>query len=801
VVAFCLRIVDLDPIRYDLLFERFLNPGRTQMPDIDMDFDERYRSEMIRYAGRRYGADHVAQIVTFSTIKARAAVRDAARVLGLPYAVGDRIAKVMPPLVMGRDTPLAACLELKPGYEDGYQAAAELREMVETDPEVRTVVDVATGLEGLRRQDGIHAAAVVITNEPLTKYLPIQRKPDPGQDPTLAPMVTQYEMHGVEELGLLKMDFLGLRTLSVLDRAIELIKESRGIELTLEGIPLDDEPTYAMLREADTIGVFQLEGTPMRALVRSLAPTRFDDIAALTALYRPGPMAANMHNDYADRKNGRKQITYLHPDLEELLSDTYGLMIYQESVMRVAQKFAGYSLAEADNLRKACGKKIRELIAAEREKFVKGCIDTGYGEPIGTELFNIIEPFADYAFNKSHSYGYGLIAYQTAYLKANYPTQYLAALLTSVKDDKDKTALYLAEASAHQISVLVPDINHSMADFVVVKDGDVEQILFGLAAIRNVGEGLVGMIVAEREANGPFQDFGDFCLRVDPVVLNKRTIESLIKGGAFDSLGYSRKGLAEIHEGVIDQALDKRRERDRGVFSLFEDPVDVAAGVVTLEINPSAEEWPKDVLLKAEREMLGLYVSSHPLTGLDAQLAKIAALKVAEALELADSGVNQAVTVVGVATTLTKRHTKKGELMGSITLEDLRGAIEVMVFPKTMAEFGQLLVQDTILKIQGRLDTREERPKLVAMSIEVVELAQPEFVDGAEVATLTMPAELASRSELERLRQVLEAHEGEHPVVLKIGTMRFFVDGISIPIDNNLIGHLRSSFGDRVAFA
>ncbi|MGC9155909.1 MAG: DNA polymerase III subunit alpha [Ferrimicrobium sp.] len=801
VVAYCLRIVDLDPIRYDLLFERFLNPGRTQMPDIDMDFDERYRSEMIRYAGRRYGADHVAQIVTFSTIKARAAVRDAARVLGLPYAVGDRIAKVMPPLVMGRDTPLAACLELKPGFEDGYQAAAELREMVETDPEVKTVVDVATGLEGLRRQDGIHAAAVVITNEPLTTYLPIQRKPDPGQDPSLAPMVTQYEMHGVEELGLLKMDFLGLRTLSVLDRAIELIKESRGIALTLEGIPLDDEPTFAMLREADTIGVFQLEGTPMRALVRSLAPTRFDDIAALTALYRPGPMAANMHNDYADRKNGRKQITYLHPDLEELLSDTYGLMIYQESVMRVAQKFAGYTLAEADNLRKACGKKIRALIAAEREKFVKGCIDTGYGEQIGTELFNIIEPFADYAFNKSHSYGYGLIAYQTAYLKANYPTQYLAALLTSVKDDKDKTALYLAEASAHGISVLVPDINHSMADFVVVKEGDKEEILFGLAAIRNVGEGLVAMIVSEREANGPFQDFGDFCLRVDPVVLNKRTIESLIKGGAFDSLGYARKGLAEIHESVIDQALDKRRERDRGVFSLFEDPTDVAAGVVTLEINPSTDEWPKDLLLKAEREMLGLYVSSHPLAGLDAQLAKIAALKVAEVLELAETGVSQAVTVVGVATTLTKRHTKKGELMGTITLEDLRGAIEVMVFPKTMAEFGQLLTQDTVLKIQGRLDTREERPKIAAMAIEVVELTQPEFVDGAEVATLVMPEELASRSELERLRQVLEAHEGEHPVVLKIGSMRFLVDGLSIPIDNNLIGHLRSSFGDRVAFA
>src|SRR2546421_6560875 len=360
------------------------------MPDIDMDFDERYRGEMIRYAAERYGWDHVAQIVTFSTIKARAAVRDAARVLGYPYSVGDRVAKAMPPLVMGRDPPLHACLDQDPRHLDGYRAAAELREMYALDPDVRKVVDVARGLEGLRRQDGIHAAAVVITRDPLTEYLPIQRKPEPGGTPEEAPIVTQYEMHGVEELGLLKMDFLGLRNLSVIERALDLIEEGSDVDLDVDNLPLDDDATLAMLRKGDSIGVFQLEGGPMRALMRSLAPTSFDDVAALVALYRPGPMAANMHNDYADRKNGRKSATYLHPDLEPLLGDTQGLMIYQEGLMRVAQKVAGYTLEEADNLRKAAGKKVRALIAAEREKFVAGCVEQGYAEKLGTQLFDII---------------------------------------------------------------------------------------------------------------------------------------------------------------------------------------------------------------------------------------------------------------------------------------------------------------------------------------------------------------------------------------------------------------------------
>ncbi len=431
-VAYCLRIVDLDPIRYDLLFERFLNPGRKQMPDIDMDFDERYRADVMRYAAEKYGSDRVAQVITFSTIKARAAVRDAARVLGKPYIVGDRIAKAMPPLVMGRDTPLHACLTKTDGHEEGYAAAAELRTMRDEDPDAKEVIDVALGLEGLRRQDGIHAAAVVISRDPLTDYLPVQRKPDAGGNPQDAPIVTQYEMHGVEDLGLLKMDFLGLRNLSVIERALDLIEADTGVRPDIDAVALDDEKTLEMLRRADSIGVFQLEGAAMRQTLRSLAPTSFDDVAALVALYRPGPMAANMHRDYPELKNGRKELTYLHPDIEPILKDTYGLMLYQESVMRVAQKFAGYTLEEADNLRKACGKKIRAMIAAEREKFVAGCVTEGYGEALGTQLFDIIEPFADYAFNKSHSYGYGLVAYQTAWLKAHYPVEYMAALLTSV---------------------------------------------------------------------------------------------------------------------------------------------------------------------------------------------------------------------------------------------------------------------------------------------------------------------------------------------------------------------------------
>ena len=582
-VAYCLGIVDIDPIRYDLLFERFLNPGRKQMPDIDMDFDSRYRGEMIKYAAQRYGEDHVAQIVTFSTIKARAAVRDAARVLGYPYVVGDKIAKLMPPLIMGRDTPLRACLEPVKGYDDGYKMASELRELYTADPDAKRVIDVARGLEGLRRQDGIHAAAVVISREPLTEYLPIQRKPEPGGNLADAPIVTQYEMHGVEDLGLLKMDFLGLRNLDVIEITRDLVEQSSGVRPEVDNIALDDPKTFELLRRGDTVGVFQLEGGPVRTLLRSLAPSQFEDVAALVALYRPGPMAQNWHNEYADRKNGRKPVIYPHPDLEEALKPTYGLMIYQEQLMRVAQRLAGYTLEEADNLRKATGKKIRAMIVKERSKFVDGCVAQGHDREFGEKIFDTIEPFADYSFNKSHSVGYGFLAYQTAFLKANHPVEYLAALLTSVKSNKDQTAVFLNECRQLGISVLVPDVNESLSDFSVrgprspTDDGEAAAknapgaIRFGMSAVRNVGEGVVALIVAAREETGPFTDFHDFCERVDPGALNKRTIESLIKAGGFDSLGHPRQGLLEVFEPIIEHTVARRRERDAGIMSLFGD--------------------------------------------------------------------------------------------------------------------------------------------------------------------------------------------------------------------------------------
>ncbi|HET9076393.1 MAG TPA: DNA polymerase III subunit alpha [Acidimicrobiales bacterium] len=810
-VAYCLRIVDLDPIRYDLLFERFLNPGRKQMPDIDMDFDERYRSEMIRYAAERWGWDRVAQIITFSTIKARAAVRDAARVLGYPYGLGDKIAKLMPPLVMGRDTPLWACLEEHPKYADGYKQAADLRDLIATDPDARKVVDVARGLEGMRRQDGIHAAAVVIAGDPLTENLPIQRKPEPGGKPEDAPIVTQYEMHGVEELGLLKMDFLGLRNLSVIDRALVLIQETTGVEVDVDNLPLDDPAVYEMLQRAESIGIFQLEGGPMRALMRSLAPTGFEDIAALNALYRPGPMAANMHYDYADRKNGRKPITYLHPDLAEVLGDTQGLMIFQESMMRVAQKIAGYSLEEADNLRKAAGKKIREVMAKEREKFIAGCERTGYGAKLGEQLFDIIEPFADYAFNKSHAYGYALVGYQTAWLKAHYPAQYLAALLTSVKDDKDKTGVYLAECRTQGIEVLVPDVNVSASDFTAARiedpDGTSRWVIpFGLSAIRNVGEALVEKMIAEREANGPFTDFYDFCARVDPMVLNKRTVESLIKAGAFDSLGHPRQGLCLVFDQIVDRTLARRREADQGVMSLFDDPGGSGEAVFDdARVPIPDQDFDKTARLAFEKEMLGLYLSDHPLKGIEAALARHTDVTLAELRAQASQEPTggegrdafrgrdgDARWVGGVITGLVRKYTKRGDLMATFVLEDLDSSMEVWVFPKTMTEVGYLLADDAVVCVKGRLDLREDQPKLICL-----EIKKPDFTpSGAEPLHLYLPLHALTDARVDDLKRLLLEHPGPSPVFLHVGEKCIrLAPGFGVDATKGLLAELRVLLG------
>ncbi len=800
-VAYCLRIVDIDPIRYDLLFERFLNPGRKQMPDIDMDFDSRYRGDMIKYAAQRYGSDHVAQIITFSTIKARAAVRDAARVLDYPYVVGDKIAKLMPPLIMGRDTPLYACLDPHPKFEDGYKMAAELRELYQSDKEAKDVIDVARGLEGLRRQDGIHAAAVVITREPLTEYLPIQRKPEPGSPIEDAPVVTQYEMHGVEDLGLLKMDFLGLRNLDVMEITLDLVERGTGVRPDIDNVDLTDAKTFDLLRQGDTIGVFQLEGGPMRALIRSLEPSSFEDVAALVALYRPGPMAANMHTDYADRKNGRKPVAYDHPDLEEILGPTFGLMIYQEQLMRVSQRLAGYSLEEADNLRKATGKKDRVLIAKERAKFVDGCEAQGYGRQFGEKMFDIIEPFADYSFNKSHSVGYGFVAYQTAYLKANYPREYLAALLTSVKGDKDKSAIYLNECRQLEIPVLVPDVNESLMDFAVVHPVDeagvatgAGSIRFGLSAVRNVGEGVVAKILEARDEGGPFVDFYDFCDRVETTALNKRTIESLVKAGGFDSLGHPRQGLSLVFESIVEEVLRRRNKEAEGQFDLFSTSAEIMESERdhTRTAIPD-QEFGKTQRLAFEKEMLGLYVSDHPLMGAERALRRHTDATLSDLKEIREGEMR---TVGGVVTALAKKYTKRGDLMATFVLEDLAAAVEVMVFPKTMASYGELLNEDAIVCVKGRLDARDDSPKVIAM-----EITQPALIlDGAPPVRLRIrPGELTD-AKTTRLKEILSEHPGESQVFVHLEsqdktTVLQLGDEFCVSDRNGLFGELRVLLG------
>ncbi|MEZ5180450.1 MAG: DNA polymerase III subunit alpha [Acidimicrobiales bacterium] len=704
--------------------------------------------------------------------------------------MGDKVAKAMPPLIMGRDTPLYACLEPHPKYEDGFKMAADLRKMYDEEPDLKKVIDVAKGLEGLRRQDGIHAAAVVITKDPLTEYLPIQRKPVAGQDIESAPVVTQFEMGGVEELGLLKMDFLGLRNLDVISDAIDLIKRFRGIDLDIDAISLDDPTTLEMLCRGDSIGVFQLEGGAMRSLMRSLAPDCFEDVAALIALYRPGPMSVNMHNDYADRKNGRKPVDYFDPAAEELLGDTYGLMIYQESVMRVSQKFAGFTLAEADNLRKACGKKKPELMAKERDKFVKGCEATGYGH-LGTPLFDDIEGFANYAFNKSHSFGYGVVTFQTAYLKAHHPIEYLAALLTSVKTSLEKAAVYLNECRQMGIQVMTPDVNRSSSDFEPARlDDGTEVIPFGLSAVRNVGEALVEKLIAEREANGPFADFYDFCERVDTTVLNKKTLESLIKAGGFDSVGHPRRGLLAVYEQIVDATIARRKERDQGVMSLFEVEADDGGGGAFDERVAIPElHFEKKEKLAFEKEMLGLYVSDHPLMGAEAALKRKTDGTLIEVME-ADEGAMR--VVGGVVNGLQRKWTKKGDLMAVFTLEDLQTSIEVMVFPKTMADIGHLLADDAVLIVKGRIDKRDDTPKFIAMDVEVFE----GITDGAPPLYLKVSPHRVDARLVDELKAVLTRFPGEARVVLHLGEQKLRLsEEFCVDTSGGLIGELRVLLG------
>lgn len=752
-VTYSLGITDLDPIKYELIFERFLNPSRVSMPDIDLDIDSRYRDQLIQYARDKYGWDHVAQIITYSSIKSRSAVKDSARVLGYPYEVGAKISKALPPLIVGRDTPLKYCFEKDVKHMAGYKMAAELRKMYEADAEVKHVIDIARGLEGLRRSDGIHASAVVITKDPLVEYLPIQRKPLAGGKAIDGPIVTQYDLHGVEDLGLLKMDFLGLRNLDVIEMALDYIEKTHGERIDVDSIALDDERVFDMLKAGHSIGVFQLEGGAMRVLMQSLAPTAFEDLAALVALYRPGPMAANMHNDFADRKNGRKGATYIHPDMEDLLKDTQGLMIYQESLMRVAQKFAGYSLAEADNLRKAAGKKLPEMMAKERDKFIAGCVKTGYTKDLGKNLFDMIEPFADYAFPRAHAFAYGYIAYQTAWLKVHYPSEYMAALLESVRDDQDATAKYLSEARRSKVRVLAPDINLSEGEFTVLNG----EVPFGLTSIRNI-KTAAQKIIAERNKNGPFLDFYDFCNRVDSKVLNKKVITSLIKAGAFDNLGYKRKGLEEASAAIVAAISTRRKKESHGQFDLFSTVEEPVFEEKKVEI-PNVE-WKKLEKLAIEKEMLGLYVSDHPLFGVEHALKRMTDCSI---IELKESGSENPYTLGGIITGLNKKYTKKGALMAVFTLEDLDSSIEVIIFPKTMKSVEKNLEDGKIICVRGRQDLQEDMPKFIGLDITAPQLEQ----DPESFAEITFKESL-DKAELAFVKQALVENRGKIPTVLHL---------------------------------
>ncbi len=756
-IAYAMGITELDPIAHGLLFERFLNPERVSMPDIDMDFDERRRGEMIRYATERYGEERVAQIITYGSIKAKAAIKDSARALGYPFAVGERITKAMPPAVMGKDIPLYGIFDKNHAR---YNEAQEFRALYESDADVRKVVDTAKGLEGLKRQPGVHAAGVILCSEPLIDVIPIWRREQDGA------IITQFDMGVCETLGLLKMDFLGLRNLTVLDDCLRNIDSNRGETVVLETLTLDDRPTYELLARGDTLGVFQLDGGPMRALLRSMVPDNFEDISAVLALYRPGPMGANAHNDYADRKNGRKPVEPIHPELaeplSEILGDTYGLIVYQEQVMAIAQKLAGYSLGAADLLRRAMGKKKKEILDKEYIPFSDGMRANGYSDAAIKTLWDILVPFSDYAFNKAHTAGYGLVSYWTAYLKANYPAEYMAALLQSVKDDKDKSAVYLNECRRMGIKVLPPDVNESESDYTP-RGTDIR---FGLSAVRNVGGNVVDGLVDARTSKGRFSSFDDFLEKVPIAVVNKRVVESLIKAGAFDSLGEARKGLLLVHEARIDSILDIKRNEAIGQDSLFGGLDDSADGSSVAWAPPPIPtgEWEKATLLGYEREMLGLYVSDHPLNGVEHVLTAASDAPIS-ALHSEDVADGRVLTVGGLVTSVQRKVTKQGNVWAIASLEDLEASIDVMVFPQTYQLVGPHVVPDSVLLVKGRLDkSEEEAPKFIAMEVSVPDLSTGE----AGPVVVHLPAARCIPPVVDRFKETLAAHPGVTEVRLAI---------------------------------
>lgn len=729
-VSYLLGITNLDPLKYGLLFERFLNPDRVSMPDVDVDLCFERRQEVINYVTQKYGADRVAQIVTFGTMMARAAIRDVGRALAIPYAEVDRVAKLVP-------------AELHITIEKALKDSPELMELYQQNPQVKKLIEMASLLEGMPRHASTHAAGVVITREPLTYYLPLYKAAD-------GPVTTQFAKDQIEELGLLKMDLLGLRTLTVIAEAVRLIAKGGKPAPDIEKIPLDDPPTYALLAAGETAGVFQLESSGMRSILKELRTEGFEDIIALVALYRPGPLGSGMVEDFVKRKHGQRKITYLHPQLEPILKDTYGVILYQEQVMRIASDLAGFSLGQADLLRRAMGKKKPEIIAGLRSQFVTGAVQNGCAEEVAGQIFDLMEYFAGYGFNKSHSAAYAMVAYQTAYLKANYPAEYMAALLTSMRDNTDKVAVYVEECRRMKIDVLPPDINESEKDFTVVGG----KIRFGLAAVKNVGVGAVEVIVAERLRGGAFKNYTDFCRRLDTKVINRRVLESLIKSGAFDSLDHRRSQLMALIDTGMDLSSQAGRERLNGQLSLLDFWGDSAGDVLTLEL-PEVKEYPVGQLLAMEKEALGLYISGHPLSEYRQILSRETSMTIAEAKEMASNG---PVVLGGMLTSVKKLTTRRGEAMARGQLEDLTGTMEVIFYPRAYQEYKPLIEPDKVVCLRGRINIDGEEVKLVAEELS--------FVVKKQTGDVYLQLEQTSLDLITRLQIILRNYPGSSPVYL-----------------------------------
>jgi DNA polymerase-3 subunit alpha len=784
--AFAMRITELDPLEHGLIFERFLNPDRVSMPDFDVDFDERRRNEVIRYVTEKYGDDRVAQIVTFGTIKAKQALKDAARVLGHPFGMGEKLTKLMPAGVMGKEMSLQGIID---SSHERYKEAGDFRALLESDSEALTVFERAQGLENLKRQWGVHAAGVIMSSAPLMDTIPIMKRDQDGQ------IVTQFDFPSSEALGLVKMDFLSLRNLTIIDDALDNIELNRGHRPVLEDLTLDDSAAYELMSRGDTLGVFQLDGGPMRSLLRLLKPDSFEDVSAVLALYRPGPMGADSHTNYALRKNGQQDITPLHPELaealEEILGGTYGLIVYQEQVMEIAQKLAGYTLAQADLLRRAMGKKKKAELDIQFEAFRQGMRNNGFSDASITALWEVLVPFSDYAFNKAHSAAYGMISYWTAYLKAHFPAEYMAALLTSVSDQKDKSAVYLNECRRMGIQVLPPDVNESIATFSAVG----EDIRFGLAAIRNVGVGVVDLIRSSREEKGAFVSFHDFVKKVPSSVLNKRCVESLIKGGAFDQLGHTRRALFDIHENTVEAASKDKRAEEHGHVGFDFDSLFDEGETSPTSVVPDRPEWPRKELLSLEREMLGLYVSDHPLAGLERAIGKEAEVSIAELL-LQDREDGEIVTIAGLITGVTHRVARSsGNPYAQVTIEDFGGELSVMFLGKTYKNYQADLVEDSIVALRGRVSNRDDGLGLHAVELTPLSVSAS---DDDEPLRLTVAEHFATQEILTELDAALSRHPGQsvvHLRLVKSGFERVFELPRKVEVSLDLMGEVKSVLG------